>query len=134
MRWWLIHVIDAFRAVQRLQLILIIIFLSPPSHTTTSYIMGLTSRALLLALILALVAIFSASSSSSSLVVDAQSQANQELLQKKITRLQAKAVKNKGIIELDTNSFEEVLAKPRNYSMAVLFTAISPEFQCVPCL
>ncbi|KAG0239889.1 hypothetical protein B0O80DRAFT_391821 [Mortierella sp. GBAus27b] len=97
--------------------------------------MGLSSRTLLLALILALVAIFSASSSSSSFsVVDAQSQTNQDLLLKKITRLQAKAAKSKGIVELDTNAFEEVLASPRNYSMTVLFTAISPEFQCVPCL
>ncbi|KAK3814904.1 MAG: hypothetical protein J3Q66DRAFT_432643 [Benniella sp.] len=97
--------------------------------------MGLSSRTLLLALLLALVAIFTASSSSfSSLVVDAQPQANQELLLKKITRLQAKAAKNKGIIELDANAFEEVMASPRNYSMSVLFTAISPEYQCAPCL
>lgn len=92
--------------------------------------MGLTSRALFLALILALVAILSPPSSA----VDAQPQASQELLQKKITRLQAKAVKSKGIIELDSNAFEEVLANPRNYTVVVLFTAISPEFNCVPCL
>ena len=100
-------------------------------YCTLTYIMGLSSRTLL-ALLLALVAIFTASSSS--LVVDAQPQANQELLVKKITRLQAKAAKNKGIIELDANAFEEVIANPRNYSMSVLFTAISPEFQCAPCL
>ncbi|KAG0364317.1 hypothetical protein BC939DRAFT_397441 [Gamsiella multidivaricata] len=92
--------------------------------------MGLSTRTLLLALVIGLLAVLS---SSSSFVADAQPQAAQDL-QKKVQRLQAKAQKNKGIIELDTNAFEEVMAKPRNYSMAVLFTAIGPEFQCVPCL
>ncbi|KAG0204938.1 oligosaccharyl transferase subunit ost3/OST6 [Mortierella sp. GBA30] len=87
------------------------------------------SRPMLLVLILALVAMLS-----SSVTTDAQPQMAQELLQKKVNRLQAKATKGRGIIELDTNSFEEVMAKPRNYSMVVLFTAISPEFNCVPCL
>ncbi|KAG0339899.1 hypothetical protein BG004_006632, partial [Podila humilis] len=55
------------------------------------------------------------------------------LLAKKVARLQAKATANKGIISLDSNAFEEVLAKPRNYSMVVLFTAMSSEFKCIPC-
>ncbi|KAF9924003.1 oligosaccharyl transferase subunit ost3/OST6 [Mortierella alpina] len=94
--------------------------------------MGRYSKQLLLALVLAVIAILSASSF---VVVDAQPQMNaHELLQTKVTRLQAKAAKTKGIIELDTNAFEEVMAKPRNYSMVVLFTAISPEFNCAPCL
>ncbi|KAI8602592.1 hypothetical protein EDD21DRAFT_69177 [Dissophora ornata] len=98
--------------------------------------MGLSSRTLLLVLVLTLVAILSAPSLSSSttFAVSAQPQATQEHLQKKVSRLQAKAAKNKGIVELDAQAFEEVMSKPRNYSMAVLFTAISPEFQCVPCL
>ncbi|KAF9962929.1 oligosaccharyl transferase subunit ost3/OST6 [Modicella reniformis] len=92
--------------------------------------MGLSSRTFLLAvLILGLVTIFS-SSSSSSFVVDAQPND----LEVKVNRLQAKAAKNKGIIDLDSNAFDEVLSKPRNYSMVVLFTAISPEFKCTPCL
>ncbi|KAF9965258.1 oligosaccharyl transferase subunit ost3/OST6 [Mortierella alpina] len=94
--------------------------------------MGRYSRQFLLALVLAVIAILSASSF---VAVNAQPQMSaQELLQKKITRLQAKAAKTKGVIELDTNAFEEVMAKPRNYSMVVLFTAISPEFNCAPCL
>ncbi|KAF9978292.1 oligosaccharyl transferase subunit ost3/OST6 [Mortierella antarctica] len=94
--------------------------------------MGRYSKQLLLALVLAVIAILSASSF---VVVDAQPQMNaHELLQTKVTRLQAKAAKTKSIIELDTNAFEEVMAKPRNYSMVVLFTAISPEFNCAPCL
>ncbi|KAF9178667.1 oligosaccharyl transferase subunit ost3/OST6, partial [Haplosporangium sp. Z 767] len=94
--------------------------------------MGYFSRTVLLAVVLALVAIFS-SASSSSFAVDAQP-ASGELLQKKVSRLQAKASANKGIIELDTKAFEEVMAMPRNYSMVVLFTAVGPEFQCAPCL
>ncbi|KAI1318898.1 oligosaccharyl transferase subunit ost3/OST6 [Mortierella claussenii] len=93
--------------------------------------MGLSSRTLLLALALALLALIS---SSSSWTVQAQSHVDRDLLQKKVSRLHAKAIKNKGIVELDTNAFEEVMAKPRNYSMAILFTAIGPEFQCFPCL
>ncbi|KAG9071758.1 oligosaccharyl transferase subunit ost3/OST6 [Linnemannia hyalina] len=56
-----------------------------------------------------------------------------DIIAKKVSELQAKATKTKGIIELDSLAFDDVLAKPRNYSMVVLFTAISPEFQCVPC-
>lgn len=51
----------------------------------------------------------------------------------KVTELNAKAAKARGIIELDSAAFEDVLALPRNYSMVVLFTALSPEFQCAPC-
>ncbi|KAF9108209.1 oligosaccharyl transferase subunit ost3/OST6 [Mortierella sp. AM989] len=92
--------------------------------------MGFPTRTLFLALALALIAIVT----SSSFTVDAQPNGAQDLLQKKVSRLQAKALKNKGVIELDSAAFEEVMAKPRNYSVAILFTAISPEFQCVPCL
>ncbi|KAG0229654.1 oligosaccharyl transferase subunit ost3/OST6 [Actinomortierella wolfii] len=87
--------------------------------------MGL-SRALLLFLV-ALVAILTISSSR----VEASTPA--EVLQLKVDRLSKKAAKNKGIVELSGNIFEEVLANPRNYSMVVLFTAMSPEFNCVPC-
>ncbi|KAF9293788.1 hypothetical protein BKA57DRAFT_453019 [Linnemannia elongata] len=98
--------------------------------------MAVISRTLLLTLLLALVALLSASSSStSSLFAQAQPQNdNEALLQKKVSRLEAKAAKNKGVIQLDSLAFEDVMAKPRNYSMVVLFTAISPEFNCVPCL
>ncbi|KAF9956270.1 oligosaccharyl transferase subunit ost3/OST6 [Mortierella alpina] len=51
----------------------------------------------------------------------------------KVANLNAKAAKARGIIELDSAAFKEVLALPRNYSMVVLFTALSPEFQCAPC-
>ncbi|KAF9292925.1 oligosaccharyl transferase subunit ost3/OST6 [Linnemannia elongata] len=60
-------------------------------------------------------------------------QTTADIIAKKVSKLQAKATKTKGIIELDSLAFDDVLAKPRNYSMVVLFTAISPEFQCVPC-
>ncbi|KAF9201708.1 oligosaccharyl transferase subunit ost3/OST6 [Haplosporangium sp. Z 27] len=93
--------------------------------------MGFSTRTLLLALALSIFAILA---SSSSLIVDAQPKVTQDVLQKKIANLQAKANKNKGVIELDSLAFEEVMAKPRNYSMAILFTAVGPEFQCVPCL
>ncbi|KAG0287277.1 oligosaccharyl transferase subunit ost3/OST6 [Linnemannia gamsii] len=88
--------------------------------------MAVISRAMLLTLLLALLALLSASPS--------LAQDNDALLQKKVSRLEAKASKNKGLIELDSLAFEDVMARPRNYSMVVLFTAISPEFNCVPCL
>ncbi|KAF9342901.1 oligosaccharyl transferase subunit ost3/OST6 [Mortierella sp. AD094] len=91
--------------------------------------MGFSTRTLFLTMTLALITLFA----SSSFTVDAQSNVA-DVLQKKVTSLQAKAVKNKGVIELDSLAFEEVMAKPRNYSMAILFTAIGPEYQCVPCL
>lgn len=56
-----------------------------------------------------------------------------ELLAQKVSRLEASAIKSRGVIELDSTTFGEVMAAPRNYTMVVLFTAISPEFQCVPC-
>ncbi|KAF9142532.1 oligosaccharyl transferase subunit ost3/OST6 [Linnemannia schmuckeri] len=97
--------------------------------------MAVISRTLFLTLLLALVAFLSASSSTSSFIAHAQPQNdNDALLQKKVSRLEAKASKNKGVIQLDSLAFEDVMAKPRNYSMVVLFTAISPEFNCVPCL
>lgn len=57
----------------------------------------------------------------------------QKELAQKVSRLEAQAAKGRGVIELDSMTFDEVMATPRNYSMVVLFTAISPEFQCVPC-
>src|SRR5690554_3520021 len=87
--------------------------------------MGRLSRTFLQSLALALVAILLACGAT-----DAQ---NADLLATKITKLRVKAEKTKGTIELDANAFDQVMAKPRNYSMVVLFTAMSPEFQCVPC-
>ncbi|KAF9582551.1 oligosaccharyl transferase subunit ost3/OST6 [Lunasporangiospora selenospora] len=58
---------------------------------------------------------------------------NAALLEKKLDQLRVQARKNKGIIDMDSNTFEEVMAKPRDFPIVVLFTAISPEFQCVPC-
>ncbi|KAG0324078.1 oligosaccharyl transferase subunit ost3/OST6 [Dissophora globulifera] len=97
--------------------------------------MGVIHRISLLSLVLFLAVFFSTSLLlSSPFTADAQPQTTADLLEKKVARLQGKATKNKGIIELDSAAFEDVMAKPRNYSMAVLFTAIGPEFQCVPCL
>ncbi|KAF8928848.1 oligosaccharyl transferase subunit ost3/OST6 [Podila verticillata] len=73
------------------------------------------------------------SSFSSSGMVSAQP-AGDALLAKKVARLSAKASANKGIINLDSSAFEDVMSKPRNYSVVVLFTAIGSEFNCVPCL
>ncbi|KAF8927365.1 hypothetical protein EDD21DRAFT_372029 [Dissophora ornata] len=87
--------------------------------------MGTQLRAFFLALTLALVAMLLAATST-----HAQSE---KLLADKLTRLQTIAAKNKGLVGLDSSTFDEALDKPRNYSMVILFTAISPEFQCVPC-
>jgi oligosaccharyltransferase complex subunit gamma len=89
----------------------------------------LSGKIIFLALAFALVAFMSTIPSG-----DAQPSSPKAILGKKVARLQAKATKNKGLIELDSVAFEEVMAMPRNYSMVVLFTAISPEFNCVPCM
>ncbi|KAF9086801.1 oligosaccharyl transferase subunit ost3/OST6 [Mortierella sp. GBA35] len=91
--------------------------------------MGRLWRTLVFTLALALAAMLSTSAPPA----DAQTTSTADLIAKKVSRLQAKATKTRGVIELDSLAFEDVLAKPRNYSMVVLFTAISPEFQCVPC-
>ncbi|KAG0308210.1 oligosaccharyl transferase subunit ost3/OST6 [Dissophora globulifera] len=57
----------------------------------------------------------------------------EELLAEKVTRLQTTAIQNKGIVDLESSTFDDVLAMPRNFSVVILFTAISSEFQCVPC-
>ncbi|KAF9429006.1 oligosaccharyl transferase subunit ost3/OST6 [Podila epigama] len=80
---------------------------------------------------LALMALPSLFSSSSGMALAQPS--GDALLSKKFTRLSAKASANKGIIQLDSTAFDEVMAKPRNYSMVVLFTAMGPEFNCIPC-
>lgn len=38
-----------------------------------------------------------------------------------------------GIIKLDSNSYDELLAPPRNYSVSVLLTALPASFNCAPC-
>ncbi|KAF9434040.1 oligosaccharyl transferase subunit ost3/OST6 [Entomortierella beljakovae] len=91
--------------------------------------MGYSIRTLLFTIALVLSAILVSSSSHL-----AAAQSNGDVLEKKISRLQAKAVKSKGLIEMDSIAFDEVMAKPRNYSMVILFTAVGPEFNCVPCL
>ncbi|KAG0326175.1 oligosaccharyl transferase subunit ost3/OST6 [Dissophora globulifera] len=57
----------------------------------------------------------------------------EELLAEKVARLQTTAIRNKGIVDLESSTFDDVLAMPRNFSVVILFTAISSEFQCVPC-
>jgi oligosaccharyltransferase complex subunit gamma len=84
------------------------------------------SSSYLLILVLALAAVLLSLSVSSA-------QLTEDALAEKVARLQTKAARNGGIVGLDSKGFEGVLSKPRNYSMVILFTAMSPEFQCAPC-
>ncbi|KAH8919351.1 hypothetical protein BT69DRAFT_1246530 [Atractiella rhizophila] len=43
------------------------------------------------------------------------------------------ARKNNGLIPLNDETYDELTAAPRNYSVSVLLTALSPQFQCAPC-
>ncbi|KAF9158050.1 oligosaccharyl transferase subunit ost3/OST6 [Actinomortierella ambigua] len=86
--------------------------------------MGL-SRALLLC-VMALVAILSISTSRVAEAAD-------EALASKVNRLSTIASRNRGVVDMTDNIFGEIIASPRNYSMVVLFTAMGPEINCVPC-
>ncbi|CAG8553203.1 11305_t:CDS:10, partial [Acaulospora colombiana] len=54
-------------------------------------------------------------------------------LEKKVAALEQFSKINKGVIELDSNLYDEFVAKPRNYSLIVLFTALEPHINCMPC-
>ncbi|KAI1317804.1 oligosaccharyl transferase subunit ost3/OST6 [Mortierella claussenii] len=55
------------------------------------------------------------------------------ILTTKLVRLQNDASANKGIIQIDSHTFDETMALPRNYSLVLLFTAMSSQVQCVAC-
>jgi hypothetical protein len=42
-----------------------------------------------------------------------------------------------GIIQLDSNSYEELIAstaaEPRDYSVTILLTALDEQYKCAPC-
>lgn len=38
-----------------------------------------------------------------------------------------------GIIKLDSEMYDELLAADRDYSALVLLTALAPQFKCQPC-
>lgn len=50
------------------------------------------------------------------------------------SRFLADARANKGFVELDATSFNELTQTPRNYSVTALLTANAPSFRCQPCL
>ena len=54
-------------------------------------------------------------------------------LELKIHNLNEATRKNQGVIELDSSLYDEVTSKPRNYSIAILLTALDPQINCVPC-
>lgn len=43
------------------------------------------------------------------------------------------AAKNAGIVPLDAGLFEKIVAKDREWSVSVQFTALSPTMKCAPC-
>ena len=54
-------------------------------------------------------------------------------LELKVHKLNEATRKNQGVIELDSSLYDEVTSKPRNYSIAILLTALDPQINCVPC-
>ncbi|CAG8697854.1 16038_t:CDS:2, partial [Racocetra fulgida] len=48
-------------------------------------------------------------------------------LETKVTLLNQASSQNLGVVELDSNLYDEFVAKPRNYSMAILLTALDPQ-------
>ncbi|CAG8547422.1 7568_t:CDS:2 [Paraglomus occultum] len=53
-------------------------------------------------------------------------------LEVKVAKLNDASKKN-GIVDLDSNLFDEFVAKPRNYSFVVLLTAMDSRLNCIPC-
>ncbi|CAG8714741.1 10084_t:CDS:2 [Cetraspora pellucida] len=54
-------------------------------------------------------------------------------LETKVALLNQASSQNLGVVELDSNLYDEFVAKPRNYSMAILLTALDPQINCIPC-
>ncbi|KAK4057253.1 oligosaccharyl transferase subunit ost3/OST6 [Microbotryomycetes sp. JL221] len=48
-------------------------------------------------------------------------------------RFRALASSNNGIIPLNAALYDEITATPRDYSVSVVLTALSPQFKCSPC-
>ncbi|CAG8458285.1 11219_t:CDS:2 [Ambispora gerdemannii] len=55
------------------------------------------------------------------------------LLDRKLRKLNEQVQKHDGVVELDSDLFDEFLAKPRNYSFVVLLTALDSSINCHPC-
>jgi len=53
-------------------------------------------------------------------------------LEIKVAKLNDASKKN-GIVDLDSDLFEEFVAKPRNYSFVALLTAMDSRINCIPC-
>ena len=54
-------------------------------------------------------------------------------LELKVHKLNEATRKNQGVVELDSSLYDEVTSKPRNYSIAILLTALEPQINCMPC-
>uniref|UniRef100_A0A1D1Z6I9 Magnesium transporter protein 1 n=1 Tax=Anthurium amnicola TaxID=1678845 RepID=A0A1D1Z6I9_9ARAE len=54
-------------------------------------------------------------------------------LETKVHKLNDATRKNQGVVELNSNLYDEVTSKPRNYSIIILLTALDPAINCVPC-
>jgi thiol-disulfide isomerase/thioredoxin len=49
-------------------------------------------------------------------------------------KLASLAASGRGVISADSDLYNEVTSTPRNYSAAILLTALSPQFGCDPCV
>ena len=50
-----------------------------------------------------------------------------------IERWRALAARNGGVLKLDAQTHDAILREPREYSVSVLMTAMSPQLKCTPC-
>lgn len=51
----------------------------------------------------------------------------------KLQKIAKIASENRGLVELNSASYEEFTRKPRSYGIAVLLTALGAEYKCAPC-
>lgn len=50
-----------------------------------------------------------------------------------LDKFRALAKKNNGVVPLNSALYDELTDGPRDYSVSVLLTAISPQYNCAPC-
>ncbi|CAI2167983.1 14505_t:CDS:2 [Funneliformis geosporum] len=55
------------------------------------------------------------------------------IVETKVQKLNEATRKNQGVVELDSSLYDEIISAPRNYSIAILLTALEPQINCVPC-
>lgn len=53
--------------------------------------------------------------------------------QNRLSKFRALAKKGHGVVHLSSQTYDELVEAPRNYSVSVLLTALGPQYRCGPC-